>query len=510
MGRLYWKFFIFFFLAQLTAGLGVGIAVWITNRNLENINAQIEASPPAKSLVDAAAVTLKFGGVHSLQGLLKHWSQRPIPQVYAVNEQDVELQGRTLPIAVINSAREILARELFDGEINKSEAIKAETDTSTKTPVQNPPIVNTMVRSSVQQIEANDGHRYLLFVPALKYQDALHRLPPSQQPSLLGFNPKPKARHLFPVLPILAGILASFIFAALLAWYFSKPIKQLRQAFASAANGNLDVRVSQEMGARRDELADLGKAFDLMATRLGALMQSQTRLLHQVSHELRSPLARLQIAVGLARQQPDKLESSLMRIERESERMDNLVGELLELSRLESGVMKIEKEAVDLNELLLATVEDASFEGMAKNITVEYKALGEDSQLVPAQLMLAAQQDLLHRAIDNVVRNALKYSPNESRITITTLIEPVALNVITGVSKNVVVTVSDSGSGVAESELETIFQAFFRGSNTHSADGHGVGLAIAKQVIDAHGGTIVAINRLEGGLSVVIKLPLQA
>lgn len=511
MGRLYWKFFIFFFLAQLTAGLGVGIAVWIANKNLENINAQIEASPPAKSLVDAAAVTLKFGGVHGLQGLLKHWSQRPIPQVYAVNEQDVELQGRTLPIAVISSAREILARELFDGEI-KSEALKAETDTSTKMPVHNPPIANAMVRSSVQQIEANDGHRYLIFVPALKYQDALHRLPPSQQPGLLGFNPKPKARHLFPILPILAGILASFIFAALLAWYFSKPIKQLRQAFASAANGNLDVRVGQEMGARRDELADLGKAFDLMATRLGALMQSQTRLLHQVSHELRSPLARLQIAVGLARQQPDKLESSLMRIERESERMDSLVGELLELSRLESGVMKIEKEPVDLNELLLATVEDASFEGMAKNITVEYKALGEDSQ---PPLMVAAQQDLLHRAIDNVVRNALKYSPNDSRITITTLIEPVALNVITGVSKNVVVTVSDSGPGVAENELETIFQAFFRGSNTHSADGHGVGLAIAKQVIDAHGGSIVAVNRadinhLVGGLSVVIKLPLQA
>ena len=522
MGRLYWKFFIFFFLAQLTAGLGIGLAVWIANQKLENINAQIEASPPAKSLVDAAAVTLKFGGVQGLQGLMKHWSQRPMPQVYAVNEQDVELQGRTLPATVIKSAREILTRELFDGETAKNDGIKSDDSSSApKTPlqdgvnlpVQNAPAVNPsvpnlfssnpMARSPVQQVEADDGHRYLLFVPALKHQQALHSLPPSQQPSLLGFNPKPKARHLFPILPILAGVLASFIFAALLAWYFSKPIKQLRQAFASAANGNLDVRVGQEMGSRRDELADLGKAFDLMASRLGTLMQSQTRLLHQVSHELRSPLARMQIAVGLARQQPDKLESSLMRIERESERMDSLVGELLELSRLESGMMKIEKEPVDLNELLFTVVEDARFEGLAKNITVDYDAL----QLEATPVVLSAQQDLLHRAIDNVVRNALKYSPNGSRVSIATLIEPLNTNHFAA-DKSVTITVTDNGPGVADDELENIFQPFFRGSNTHSADGHGVGLAIAKQVIDAHGGAITAINHKVGGLVIVIKLPL--
>ncbi len=228
MGRLYWKFFIFFFLAQLTAGLGVDLAVWIANQKLETINAQIEASPPAKSLVDAAAVTLKFGGVQGLQGLMKHWSQRPMLQVYAVNEQAVELQGRTLPAAVIKSARKILTRELFDGETAKNDGIKSDDSSSTpKTPLQNgvnltvqnapsvnPSSSNPMARSPVQQVEADDGHCYLLFVPALKYQQALHSLPPSQQPSLLGFNPKPKARHLFPILPILAGVLASIIFVA--------------------------------------------------------------------------------------------------------------------------------------------------------------------------------------------------------------------------------------------------------------------------------------------------------
>jgi signal transduction histidine kinase len=229
-----------------------------------------------------------------------------------------------------------------------------------------------------------------------------------------------------------------------------------------------------------------------MASRLGTLMLSQTRLLHQVSHELRSPLARLQIAVGLARQQPEKSEVSLIRIERESDRMDSLVGELLELSRLESGVMSIEKEPVDLNELLLTVAEDARFEGMAKRITLSYVPTGT--------ITVFGQQELLHRAIDNVVRNALKYSPEQSIIDIN---ETVADHFVT-------IKVMDSGPGVAEGELDTIFQAFFRGSNTNQADGHGVGLAIAKQIIESHGGKIRAYNRGEGGLTVEIRLPVRS
>lgn len=303
-----------------------------------------------------------------------------------------------------------------------------------------------------------------------------------------------RTKHWIPLIPILVGTLASFIFAAILAWYFSKPIKQLHQAFASAANGNLEARVGALMGTRRDELVDLGNAFDVMAIRLGALLQSQTRLLHQVSHELRSPLARLQIAVGLARQQPDKLESSLARIERESERMDDLVGELLALSRLESGVIKLENESVNLNELLTAVIEDARFEGDAKQITIDYAPHTETQS---RQITLVGQQDLLHRAVDNVVRNAIKYSARQSHVSIKTSIENGFINI----------TVNDQGAGVAEDELAMIFQAFFRGSNTNLADGHGVGLAIAKQIIEAHSGSITAKNIATGGLSVEIRLP---
>ena len=369
MGRLHWKFFIFFFLAQLTSVIGVGIAVSIEHER-EDIQRQhfMQLQPQAMQAQD------------------KHLTQRPPP----------------------------------------------------------------------------DSHR---------------------------------PKHFFPLIPILIGALASFIFAAILAWYFSKPIKQLHQAFASAANGNLDVRVGVSMGSRRDELVDLGNAFDVMAVRLGALLQSQTRLLHQVSHELRSPLARLQIAVGLARQQPEKLESSLARIERESERMDDLVGELLALSRLESGVIKLEKEHVNINELLTTVIEDARFEGEAKQIKIDYVPYVE---ALSAPLSILGKQDLLHRAIDNVVRNALKYSTSQSHVLIKAKFVNDFINI----------TVNDQGTGVAEDELTSIFQAFYRGSNTNQADGHGVGLAIAKQIIVAHGGSISASNNANGGLSVTIKLPV--
>lgn len=471
MGRLYWKFFIFFFLAQLTAVTVV--AVWIANQNQEKLNAQIETSQPAKSLVDAAAATLQYGGVEGLRALMSRWSQQPMPQVFAVNEQNADLLGRNLPADVIQSARELFERQQAESAVQ----YRAQ---------------GLMPRMPLQNIKANDNQEYLLFVPALKHaHDAMQSMP--LRAGLLGFHGKPR-KHPFPIMPLLAGVLVSFIFAAILAWYFSKPIKQLRQAFASAANGNLDVRVGLYMSSRRDELADLGNAFDLMATRLGALLQSQTRLLHQVSHELRSPLARLQIAVGLARQQPEKLATSLARIERESERMDDLVGELLALSRLESGAMKVEKEAVDLNELLSIIVEDARFEGDSKKITIDYS---QQDEKTAGLVTLSAQQDLLHRAIDNVVRNALKYSPDQSHVVISTSTD----------NAYVTITVSDQGAGVAEDELEMIFQPFFRGTNGNQADGHGVGLAIAKQIVEAHDGTIVANNQATGGLSVTIKLP---
>lgn len=292
-----------------------------------------------------------------------------------------------------------------------------------------------------------------------------------------------------PWLPMLVGLLASLLCAAGLAWYIAKPIRHLRQAFDAAAEGDLDVRVSPRMGGRRDELADLGDDFDRMTERLQAVIAGQKRLLHDVSHEMRSPLARLQAAIGLARQQPARMADSLRRIEREGERMNVLVGELLTLSRLEAGVAG-PQEDVDMGELLADIVEDARFEGAAKHLNIVY-APGE-------MVEVRANPELLHRAIENVVRNALRFSPAGGAMY---------LAAGRGEAGRFRISVGDQGPGVPESQLENIFQPFFRGDGQNVTGGYGLGLAIARRVIVAVDGKIQAKNKSGGGLLVEIDLP---
>jgi len=301
---------------------------------------------------------------------------------------------------------------------------------------------------------------------------------------------RPPGRDRLPLLPMFVGLLASLLCAAGLAWYIAKPIRHLRQAFDAAAEGDLEVRVSPSMGGRRDELADLGDDFDRMTERLQALMAGQKRLLHDVSHEMRSPLARLQAAIGLARQQPARMADSLLRIEREGERMNGLVGELLTLSRLEAGVAG-PLEDIEIGELLADIVEDTRFEGAAKQVGIDY-APGEMAEI-------RANPELLHRAIENVVRNALRFSPAGGAIRIE------AGRVESGHFR---ISIGDDGPGVPESQLDNIFKPFFRGDGQSVAGGYGLGLAIARQVIAAVDGKIAAKNRVGGGLLVEIDLPV--
>ncbi len=289
-----------------------------------------------------------------------------------------------------------------------------------------------------------------------------------------------------PLVPMLSALIVSLVSAFALAWYFAKPIRHLRRAFDAASGGDLGVRVGASMGGRRDELADLGRYFDHMTERLGLLVDGQQRLLHDVSHEMRSPLARLQAAIGLAHQQPEHFDETLTRIEREGERLDALVDELLTLSRLQAGVGG-ELEDVDLQELLEGIVEDARFEGAARQVHVELSAAG-----LPT---LRANPALLHRAIENVVRNALHHSPTGGMVRV--------LGETDG--KHLRLSIADQGPGVPPDALEKIFQPFYRGGKT-SGGGYGLGLAIAERVIAAVDGQITAKNAAAGGLVVEIDL----
>ena len=290
-----------------------------------------------------------------------------------------------------------------------------------------------------------------------------------------------------------AAMFASLIFSVLLAWYLTRPVRHLQRAANALATGDLSARVAPSMKGRRDEIADLGKDFDHMAARLQNMVDTQQRLLHDVSHELRSPLARMQVAMALARQQPDKLDTALGRIEREGDRLDELVGELLTLARLGAGVGMEAEGEVDLAALLETVVEDGDFEADGgRKVVLEYC----DSAV------FIGRGELLRRAFENVVRNALRYSPEGGEVSVRAERESGWLQV----------SVCDRGPGLPEDKLSAVFEPFVRGTDspTGGRSGYGLGLAITRRAIEAHGGKVRAENRKDGGLCVILALPLTA
>ena len=296
-----------------------------------------------------------------------------------------------------------------------------------------------------------------------------------------------------PVAHLLIGAVVSLVFAALLASYVARPIRQLREALRAAAGGQLAPGLAASMGRRNDELTDLCRDFDHMAGQLASLMEGQRRLLYDVSHELRSPLARLTAVIGLIRQQPDRLEDCLVRLERESERMDRLLSELLTLSRLESGMVEHVDEPVDVAEVLGDVISDAGPQATQAGCALMFDGGG-----VPA--WVKGDAELLHRVFDNLLRNALTHAASGKWVRIS-----VAEN-----DGSVCVRVEDRGPGVLSSETEQIFKPFYRSARSAGVNGHGLGLVIARQIVENHGGRIAAENRSEGGLCFSVVLPAAA
>lgn len=295
-----------------------------------------------------------------------------------------------------------------------------------------------------------------------------------------------------PLLPLIVGSIISVLFAGFLAHYFSRPIRRLRQAFDAAANGKLDTRICQSMADRKDELSDLGSDFDRMVARLQKLVEAKQRLLHDVSHELRSPLARLQTVIDLMHQQPDRIDEFTARIELESERIDKLVEELLTLARLDNGLPGSHALEVDINAIIKTIAKDASYEAEAKRCKVEIN--------LPEKVCLEGYPDLLHRAIDNIVRNAIRHTPEGSAVTISGEIDS---------SNNWLhLHIMDEGSGISEKDLKLIFEPFYRSANADHFQGHGLGMSITRRVLEAHNGEVEIRNREEVGLIVTLKIPL--
>ncbi len=297
--------------------------------------------------------------------------------------------------------------------------------------------------------------------------------------------------------PLIIATIVSGLMCFLLARYLTRPIQRLSRVTHQFASGDLGLRVAPAMGGRRDEVADLARDFDHMAERLQALIGSQRQLLSDVSHELRSPLARVQVALGLAHQrEPDRPYPELDRIEREVEYLNELIGRLLSLARLEAGTALSHSGPVDLTALLSEIAENTDFEARARNRRVRI--------LDSMPVTIEADEALLASTLENVVRNAAKYTDEQTAVEISLQPEPEQKGWL-------LIQVQDHGPGVPEDMLTKLFEPFVRVGDARDSErgGYGLGLAIAKRAIELHGGEIFASNAAEGGLTVRIRLPIE-
>ena len=268
----------------------------------------------------------------------------------------------------------------------------------------------------------------------------------------------------------------------------------MRAATHKMATGEFATRVDRRWSNKHDELGQLARDFNGMAERIEHLVAHDRGVLQDLSHELRSPLARLHLILDLAQHSADPAEAAahFQRAEREISRMDRLTAEMLALSRLEGGLPGMVRESVDLVALARDRVAAAHIDAEARGVVLR---MADDGPMA-----VQGSGILLERALDNVIANAIKFSPPDGVVQIDLRHRDAYAEL----------QVRDHGPGVPEEELQLMFRPFFRGTNAAQASGHGLGLAIVQRVMQAHQGEVVARNQQDGGLEVLMRLPLQA
>jgi two-component system sensor histidine kinase CpxA len=271
-------------------------------------------------------------------------------------------------------------------------------------------------------------------------------------------------------------------------------MRRIQAGARALASENLDARVSAGLEGRKDELAVLARDFDAMADQLRTNRGATTQLLRDISHELRSPLARMRVALGLARQPPADFARQLDRLEREIERLDSMISQVLKLARLHGTDALLQRERFELDDVIEQVVRDANFEGAVKNCRINLRGA--------ANCAVLGSRELLRSAIENVLRNAVRYSPNDM---------PAEMHVARA-GGGLEILIRDHGPGVPAADLERIFEPFYRVAESRDRDsgGEGIGLAITSQVMKAHGGSARAVNAGGGGLEVRLSLPETA
>ena len=452
---LYLKIFIWFWLAMIIINVVLFAAFALTRptptrRSWRDL---AQTGPNATK----AAETYEQSGPAALSAALQATEKASGVSATFFDETGRELSGRTVP----QKAQELSAKAVETRDIEFNFEVEG-----------------TLVARPVVSAKNQQLYIYVAHIPR-----------PPFQPSFQSLG-----------LRLLVVLVIGGIFCFWLSRYLTTPLLKLRTTTNELAEGNLGARVSTKLAKRRDEVGQLGRDFNAMAERLESMVKAQQRLLGDISHELRSPLARLGVALGLARQRSGvEANGALDRIERESDSLNDMISQLLTLTRLESGTDGRRRSEIDLAALVREVADDADFEARSVNRAVQVVSSDNCS--------IHGVEELLRSAVENVVRNAVRYTPEGTAVE-------VALRKQNGNGDNfAVISVRDRGNGVPEEALDKIFRPFYRTEDARdrqSGGGTGLGLAITERAVRMHGGSVQATNAADGGLSIEMRLHLDA
>jgi signal transduction histidine kinase len=462
MRRLFYKIFLWFWLAIVVVSLTLAaLTASEHSRTSEDEHWRNKYGPMVDLWAQREGEVLDRDGKSGLEKYVGTFVKQPGVQAYMFDAAGREVLARPTPRPVL--------------------AILSQMESSSATD----PRFFTEERIIAEKTIGPSGHQYVVVVTY-------------PQPSVLR---RPLFQFLFAdlgtrgILRLIAILLVAGLFCFWLTRQITHPIDKLRLATREIANERLQTRVDEKVLTRRDELADLGRDFDRMAERIDSLVTAQRRLLADVSHTLRSPLARLSVALGLAREGANPETSAhLDRIELESDRLNKLTGQLLTMARVDSGIDLDQKRVFDLGLLIEEVAADGDYEARSRNCAVQFSP-------TPG-CMIEGAPEMLRGAIENVVRNAVRHTANGTKVEI-------SMECQSGErGPRAIVQVRDHGAGVPSDAISELFLPFHQVPDALRGDGTGLGLAITKRAFRLHGGNVAAANASGGGLIVKLELPL--
>ncbi len=462
---LFFKIFLWFATVTVTVILGT-FAIGELMRPQAHHPERQQLEPILAPMAQTAADTYERGGKEPLIAYLDGVRNDSDIRGFLFNNRIEELSEQRMPPQAHELAKRVLQNRLEESSLHEP------------------------IQMTARRVMSASGEQYVLvaeILPALSRGYRYH-----------------------PIFHLLGVALVGALFCYWLARHLTTPVINLRAATQEFAAGNLSARVPPALANRHDELASLGTDFNLMAEKIELLIKSQRRLLGDISHELRSPLTRLNVALELARQRAgDDAASALERIQHEADNLNEMIGHLLTLTRLESGADTLPQVEFDLAVLIRQVTDDADFEARSRSRSVTLKTM--------APVSIIGIEHLVRRAIENVVRNAVNYTAEGTVVAVELQMqsgagcaEATAAEGKNPVPRCALITVRDHGPGVPAEALTEIFRPFYRVdyARDREAGGVGLGLAIAERAVRLHGGTIAAANAPGGGLVVTIHLPL--